>query len=224
MEEFVETRVRDIYQKLVADKTPWVKCSCDICQTDAVAFVLNRVRPRYVTGTRPLDVDRQMSADIDALAIDAIRVINSTERPNHNKAPTTRATDALREAMPSFNFPVITGNILDGNTFEALSGAFITLRDNAGVVKMQDPSWPNPCGTFKATGGVFNFWPQSVTASKVGISQKFTFVAEATAAGYQSKIQTFDITLTSEERMRLYINNGVKTKIADFVMFGEYDV
>lgn len=227
MEEFVECRVRDIYKKLTDGKAPWLSCNCEACQTDAVAYVLNRVRPRYTTGTqiRPLDADRQLSADIDALAIDAVRVVSASKSrdPNHNKAD-SRPTDALREVMPSFNFPVITGVVLDGNTFSALSGAQVTLKDsNGNIVLGQDPSWVNPCITRLATGGVFNFWPKSVTAKKVGISQKFTFVAEASAKGYQSKIQPFDITLTSDERMRTFIDNSVKTKIADFVMFGEYD-
>lgn len=225
MEELVESKVRDIYTKLAAAKAPWLKCSCETCILDAVAYALNRTTPRYTIAGRPSNVadDRQLSADLDALAIEAVRVINSIQRPDHKIFSTSAGSDALREAMPSFNFPVITGGVLDGNNFASLSGAVVTLKNEDGVVAMQDSTWNNPCKTFRATNGTFNFWPRSVTAKKTGLAQKFTFVAECSCPGYQNSIQTFEITLTSEERMKTFINNSVKMKVADFIMFNEYD-
>lgn len=228
MEEYVEDKVRDIYTKLSQSKAPWLKCSCENCILDATAYVLNRVTPRYVVPGRVTNAnnildDRQLSADIDALSIEAVRTINSIQRPDHRIFAASSTNDVLREAMPSFNFPVVTGGVFDGNTFEAISGATVTLKNENGVVRMQDSTWENPCKTYKSTNGTFNFWPQSVTAQKVNLSKKFTFIAEATAPNYQDVILTFDITITSEEKMRNFINNSVKMKIADFIMFNEYD-
>lgn len=229
MEEYVEDKVRDIYRKLVAAKSPWLKCACENCILNATAFVLNRSGARYVVSTHAsvsatqLLNDRQLSADIDALAIEAVRTINSVTRPGHKMYNGANGIDTLREAMPSYNFPVITGACFDGNTFEAINGAVVVLKNEKGIVAMQDQTWENPAQTFKATNGSFNFWPQSVMAQKVGQLKKFTFVAEASAPGYQNAIQTFDVTLESEPKMRTFISNSVAMKMSDFVLFNEYD-
>lgn len=229
MEEYVETRVKDIYKKLEDEKSPWVKCCCEVCVLDSICYVLNRVTPRYIVSGREATFssqalyDYQLKADIDALAIEAIKVINSVQRPYHKVFIDNKNNDVLREAMPSFNFPLFTGGVFDGNTFEPIIGATVTLRDNNGLVKMQDSSWDNPVKTYKTTGASFSFWPQSITAQKVNMSKKFMFIAEASVPGYQDSLQTFEITLTSEEKMRSFISNSLAVKMADFVMFSESD-
>lgn len=229
MEEYVEDKVRDIYKKLVAAKSPWLKCSCENCILNSIAYVLNRAPSRYIVSTHAsmsatqLLNDRQLSADIDALSIEAVRTINSVTRPGHKMYSASSSPDVLREAMPSYNFPVITGACFDGNTFEAINGAVVVLKNEKGIVPMQDQTWENPAQTFKATNGSFNFWPRSITAQKVGQLKKFTFIAEASAPGYQNSIQTFDVTLESESKMRSFISNNVAMKMSDFVLFNEYD-
>ena len=49
MKNLLEGAVLTIYEELVA-KTPGA-CSCESCREDALAYVLNKTRPRYSGGT-----------------------------------------------------------------------------------------------------------------------------------------------------------------------------
>lgn len=225
MEEYVSDRVRDIYRQLKEKESPWLTCSCESCILDSISYVLNRVAPHYVVSGRGAVYssqvlnDSQLRADVDALAVEAIRIINSVQRPYHKLSSNLIAMSGQNEQQPFFNFPVLNGNVYDGSTFEPVIDAEITLKSKNGVVIMQDFSWPNPCRTYKSTKGSFSFWPESIPASKENEIRKFTFTAEAKAQGYQTVSQAFEIVVAGEPKKRIYINNSLTMKIPDFILF-----
>ncbi len=89
MKNLLEDTVIGIYDDLVA-KMPAV-CSCPSCKEDALAYVLNKTRPRYSGGTDTgmaliaLDLQKdQTRAQLAVVVLDAIkRVAANPRHPPH---------------------------------------------------------------------------------------------------------------------------------------------
>ena len=89
MKNLLEDAVLRIYEDLVA-KTPSA-CACGSCKEDALAYVLNKTRPRYSGGTDTgmaliaLDLQKdQTRAQLAVVVMDAIRRVAAN--PRHPKA------------------------------------------------------------------------------------------------------------------------------------------
>ena len=88
MKNLLEDAVLRIYEDLVA-KTPGA-CACESCKEDALAYVLNKTRPRYSGGTDTgmaliaLDLQKdQTRAQLAVVVMDAIRRVAAN--PRHPK-------------------------------------------------------------------------------------------------------------------------------------------
>ena len=90
MEDLVETKVNKLYDDLKKYNTVWLTCDCENCRLDAMAFVLNRIPPKYIISSRGIThtaADQnltQIKADIDTLAMEGIRLVSPSKRPTHN--------------------------------------------------------------------------------------------------------------------------------------------
>ena len=161
MEEVVGHRINKLYNQIKEVNACWLTCDCENCRADAISYVLNRIAPRYVVSGRGViharDIlqDAQIKADIDALGIEGIRIISSTKRPFHSSARTECIVEASEK--PVFNFPIIQGSILEGNTFEPLANATVTLKMDGKEVDMADITWANPLNTYSSTKGSYSF-------------------------------------------------------------------
>ena len=89
MKNLLEDAVLRIYEELVA-KTPGA-CACESCKEDALAYVLNKTRPRYSGGTDTgmaliaLDLQKdQTRAQLAVVVMDAIQRVAAN--PRHSKA------------------------------------------------------------------------------------------------------------------------------------------
>jgi len=89
MKNLLEDAVLRIYEELVA-KTPGA-CTCESCREDALAYVLNKTRPRYSGGTDTgmaliaLDLQKdQTRAQLAVVVMDAIQRVAAN--PRHAKA------------------------------------------------------------------------------------------------------------------------------------------
>jgi hypothetical protein len=89
MKNLLEGAVTGIYNELVA-KTPGA-CACESCREDALAYVLNKTRPRYSGGTDTgmaliaLDLQKdQTRAQLAVVVMDAIQRVAAN--PRHPKA------------------------------------------------------------------------------------------------------------------------------------------
>lgn len=128
MEDLVYTEVNKVFDAAKDKNEPWFTCNCMQCRLDTVCFVLNRIKPRYTASGRGmahfLQIDQseknQLLADISTLAFDGMKTVLSTKR-SHTSS---------EQALPSgyvFNFPTITGRILDGQTFSPISDLPVAL-------------------------------------------------------------------------------------------------
>ena len=222
MEELITTRVNLMYERLNEAKPSWFTCDCEDCRLDVVSYVLNRIPPRYVVSgrgvvhTMKLVPTPQIKADIDALVIEAVRAINSTKRPYHKDvAPNARS----EKHEISFNFPIFSGSVFDGASFEPLIDCTITLKYGEDNADMIDKTWSNPCKTYAATNGSYSFWVKPFKADKVGESKYFTFTVEVTANGYTPASHAFSIPLVSEAEQRNEASTSYSLKIQDLFLF-----
>lgn len=226
MEEYVEKNVNGLYKNLMEEKTPWIPCDCENCRLDAISYVLNRLTPRYIVSGRGAVYaaqfleSSQLNADVTALSMEAIRVIASVQRPYHKTSAKPNASSAERKkTSPVFNFPVISGAVYYGTTFEPVIGAEISLLDQNGIVAMHDFSWPNPATTFSSTKGSFSFWPKELSSATLNETKKFSFTVEAKAEGYPAVRQGFEIVLMSESERKTTISQSLTMKVQDLILF-----
>ena len=223
MEEVVIYRINNLYEQVKEFKTSWLTCDCENCRLDTISYVLNRIQPKYVVSGRGVlhakDVmeDPQVKADIDAIGIEGIRIVSTTKRPFHSSLRIE--CEVQKSDKPVFNFPTIQGTILEGNTFEPLIGATVTLKANGEPVEMSDMTWANPINTYNSTKGTYSFWPKAAAAKKVNESQKFNFTIEVSRPGYDSITYSFSTTLTSEGMVKGELDTTVSVKVMGLVMF-----
>ena len=110
MESYITNRTNALYDEFAETKNSFLTCSCENCRLDTICYVLNRIHPKYVVSGRgmtyaSLALNGQIMADIDAMIMDGMRIVNSTKRPYHAK----RKIDNHMENVPAFNFPVFMG-------------------------------------------------------------------------------------------------------------------
>ena len=223
MEDLVAAEVNALYEQVKKAGSPWLTCDCKNCRLDTVSYVLNRIPPKYVvsgrgvTHSNEIFADHQLIADISAVAMDGLRIISSTKRPFHTLP--REECEIHHEENPSYNFPTFTGTILDGNTFEPISGAKILLKLNGKPVDMVDMTWANPTQTFQSTKGAYTFWAKSIPASKTGESFKFEFEIEVEVDGYEKSYHYFEVPIISDGFTKTELNTACSVRIRDIVLF-----
>ncbi|MBP5402322.1 MAG: late competence development ComFB family protein [Treponema sp.] len=226
MEELVEKRVNKLYDDLKAAKTTWLTCDCENCRSDVMAFVLNRIPPKYIISSRGITHTAaennltQIKADIDTLAIEAIRIVSVSKRPTHN-VKSSPESFFITGTIPYFFFPTFTGTVMDGTTFEPLSNARITLLKDGEPAKMIDLSWANPTRTYGSTKGTYSFCVQPEKAEKEKEDAIFKFSVKVEADGYVPVSYAFTVPIKSEI---LHQNRGLSLyslKIQDLFLFPE---
>ena len=223
MEDLVAAEVNGLYDQIKQASSPWLTCDCKNCRLDTISYVLNRIPPKYVvsgrgvTHSNEIFADHQLIADISAVAMDGIRVISSTKRPFHTLP--REECEAQREENPSYNFPTFAGSVLDGSTFEPISGAKILLKLDGKPVDMVDMTWANPTQTFQSTRGAFTFWAKSIPAVKDGESRKFAFEIEVEVEGYEKSYNYFEVPIISDSISKTELNTACSVKIRDIVLF-----
>ncbi len=227
MEDLVTAEVNKLYEQIKRANSPWLTCDCQNCRLDTINYVLNRIPPKYVVSGRGVThsseifQDHQLIADISAFAMDGARVINATKRPFHSLS---RDDCSFKlDDSPCFNFQPFTGTILDGSTFEPLPDASISLKLNGNTVEMIDMTWANPVKTYKCTKGTFSFWAKPIPAAIAGTSQKFNFEVEAQAEGYETAINYYVISVTSEKSSNIKLDTACSIKFKDIILFKKED-
>ncbi|MBO5608422.1 MAG: late competence development ComFB family protein [Treponema sp.] len=228
MEEQVVARVNELYDQVKNNGGSWLECDCENCRLDTISYVLNRVPPRYVVSgrgithnTAELMNDSQLIADIDGIALEGMRLVNSAKRPYHKSAK-LNASGAWETDIPTFIFPTFIGTVYDGSTFEPLDNATVTLRTGKGnTATMMDASWANPTRTFAKTRGNYSFWVAPEGTVKEGESREFTFVVEISCPGYDSIDYSFSIPLVSKTEDPHKLNSTCSLKVQDLFLFRE---
>lgn len=205
MEQFVKEEVDDMYARIKEENPSSPICDCENCRLDVICYVLNRVPPKYTVSSRGVSHTqrefenfKQISADVGKIVMDGIRLISSSKRPNHNSSYTASLENIkIVKQKPFFFFPILSGYVYDGLTFESLVDAQISLFIDGKLAKMLDPTWQNPCKTFKATEGAYNFCVLPEKALKANLTRDFNILVKVDATGYESASYSFTVPISS---------------------------
>ena len=226
MEDVVIKAVNTLYDRVKGEKLAWLTCDCENCRLDTVSYVLNRIPPKYVVSGRGVThnveylASPQLQADVDSLALEGMRTVSSTKRPFHAENRNECIVQGnVNQAKPAFNFFTFTGLVLDGNTFEPLPQAKITLKLDGKLAEMVDKTWSNPYSMVPSTKGVYSFWVKSLPAKESGERAYFNFSIEIEAEGYSESVYHFEVPIMSEEKVRQTLDSTYTLKIKDLVIF-----
>lgn len=137
-------------------------------KNDIIAYILNRVPPRYVTGERGIIHTRidprlkfQQHTDILFLAYEAIDLFlkRRTSESEEQGFPSEKITGFL---------PYILGETLEETTLAIIPDLVITLLYRDEPAHMMDSGWKNPYHSTKATRGYYHFWPKYIEEEMKG--------------------------------------------------------
>ena len=148
--------------------------SLNFHRSDIIAYVLNRIPPRYVTGERGIIHTRidptlkyQEHTDILFLTYEAVKLFE--ERRSSDTENTEMKMEDLSGLMP-----YIMGEVLEGSTLSIIPDLEVTLLYNNKPAEMMDMSWKNPYTATVATKGYYHFWPKYIE-SAMGKKDKVEF-------------------------------------------------
>jgi len=156
----IEMIVKDIVDEVLAKEEDFK--SIKYHRNDIIAYVLNRVPPRYVTGERGIIHSRidpmlkyQEHTDILFLTYEAIGLF-SKRRPSE-----IGEINGESEKLSGL-IPHMIGEALEETTLSVIPDLKITLLYENKPAEMMDIGWKNPYMAAKATRGYFHFWPRYV--------------------------------------------------------------
>ena len=195
-EELVFQKVEQLFDE---DRDPKSSrsCHCEQCQIDVACYVLNRVATRYVVSERGFahyaDTQTpQESADLIALVTEGMERVSVTKRPHFGATDSEHPVEGL-----SYQFPVISGQLLNGANFVPMSDATVTLRSGGEVSAGFNESWRNPLDVASQARGRFGFWPRPERAASME-RRTFEFELDVSARGFDEARHFFSLTLSPQ--------------------------
>jgi competence protein ComFB len=222
MEDIVIEKVNEIFDEENISRREGL-CRCYQCRMDVACYVLNRISPMYMTSSRGLAHLRteyqnnlQKAADLVSLIKDGIQQVFETQRPHYDSS--CEPASELGEG-PVYNFPTIMGRILNGNTFEPMTGIKVDLLSKGNPVTMLDKSWQNPYLLIEQTAGTYLFWPYPVSAESLKESRVFEFEIYIDEKGYDELHHFFEMELTPEEKVNDVLHMEKTYKVEDIYLF-----
>lgn len=128
-------------------------------KSDVIAYALNRVPARYVTGERGVmhsSIDTrlkfQQHTDLLFLIYEAIDIFSRRRDSDTDKAG---ADEGWRAGLT----PHIIGEVLEESTLSIVPEIKVSLVYAGACAPMVDSNWENPYITKTATRGYYHFWP-----------------------------------------------------------------
>lgn len=221
MEDLIFKEVNIIYDELIASKPSWFSCGCHQCRLDTICYVLNRIKPYYVKSSKGLanfvhpneSIHQQLIADINSFAVEGAKQVATNMRPHDNME------DGSSINCPVFNFPAITGHILDGKTFLPMSDIKVYLKIANTVVEQISGYWQNPYVISEQIPGTFTFLPKYVKATEIGLKEIFPFSIYVEKEGYEPLNYYFKIGVQSTDSIRDEISMQNYFRLPDLYMF-----
>lgn len=137
-------------------------------RNDIIAYILNRVPPRYVTGERGIIHTRidprlkfQQHTDILFLTYEAIDLFSKRRDTELD------SSDENGENVTGL-LPHMIGEVLEEASLAVIPDLKITLLFNDEPAHMMDSGWKNPYHATRATRGYFHFWPKYIEPEMKG--------------------------------------------------------
>lgn len=160
---------------------------------DIVAYILNRVPPKYITSERGLLHGKlearyiiQQKTDILLLLYEAIEVFSKRRQSE-------KSDENENENIDNCRFPHIFGEILEETTFTIVSDVKVSLLYDGKPSEMINQGWKNPYITNKATMGFYHFWP--LYEEVMGNSPKVSFQLIFTHPKFEEKMLDINVNL-----------------------------
>ncbi|MDH4129424.1 MAG: late competence development ComFB family protein [Spirochaetota bacterium] len=197
----------------------------DAHRHDLACYVLNRVKPRYVTSGRGilhseiiLEKNIQENVDIFSLVAEGMRVISSRRTESDRNADNKDDYDETEDFY--FNFPYFLGKVISMNTWEELSGVIVTLKhkvdDNFVISPMINSQWLNPYTISEETSGYYTFFPHHIKDEKLkSTSKTFQFMLHFEHPKIEPFERHFSIDSTSERGIPSIFQRGLIHRIDD---------
>lgn len=186
MEDTVRATVDDVLQENTRNGV-----SLDDYREDIVAYVLNRIPSRYITGERGLihsRIDHNDSAQDNVdIRLHVYEAISTVQR----RKPTTPSLDS-ESFKKEYYFPYIIGEILEESTFSVIPDVEVFLHFDGISARMIDKAWQNPYKTCKATKGFYLFWPDFVE-TKMHPTEEIDFEIVFRHKSFYQKIISFKL-------------------------------
>ncbi|MBN1534415.1 MAG: late competence development ComFB family protein [Spirochaetes bacterium] len=126
---------------------------------DIIAYVLNRVPPKYITSERgilhgALDVKYMVQQRMDVLTL-IYDAVNEIKRRRSSKAISKEEGEIDRIRLPH-----IIGTVLEETTLTIIPDVEVALLYKGKIAEMLYDEWENPYRSHKATMGYYHFWPK----------------------------------------------------------------
>lgn len=220
---FLKNLKEDLVIKVIQDvlgDLPEV-CKCLICVEDIATYVLNRVKPYYISSGRGIlhlekDIEPyiQDQADIYTLVLQAVEIIQKRRREHRHAFPQDGLAILDREEVEVvgayyLNFPYIVGRVLDALTLKPRGSVrvdlFVYENGHYRLAAMKDPSWINPYVIPSQVAGYFAFWPAPMLAQKQQehVKETVNFKLCVDDGEYQEE---FSLDILSDQLIRHHIN------------------
>jgi len=156
----IEMIVKDIVDEVLAKEEDFKNIKFH--RNDIIAYVLNRVPPRYVTGERGIIHSRidprlkyQEHTDILFLTYEAIGLFSK------RRASEIGQINGENEKLSGL-IPHMIGEALEETTLSVIPELKVSLLFEDKPAVMMDLGWKNPYIAAKATRGYFHFWPRYI--------------------------------------------------------------
>lgn len=195
MEDIVTNTVRELLKK-----------ESDVSRNkqnedDIIAYVLNRVPPRYFTSERGVIHGKiesrfkfQERTDVLFLTHEAIEVI----KKRRASASPAEYEEIGREGRM---LPHVMGEVLEETTFSVIPGVEVLLLYKNKPAEMIDKSWKNPLTTNRAINGYYHFWPKYLPDDMAGAGD-IPFRIEFDCPNFKKK--HVDFTVRAVDNINLY--------------------
>ena len=126
---------------------------------DIIAYILNRVSPKYVTSERGLlhgvlDARYKIQDRVDVLFL----IYEAIQRITTRRDSVSHMNDAVSAGGTSL-LPHIVGQVLEESSFSVIPDIEVTLVYGGAAAAMLDSDWENPYLTTDSTKGHYHFWP-----------------------------------------------------------------
>ncbi len=180
-------------------------CTCSQCRLDVACFALNRLAPEYIISSRGLahlnadyHMTIQKTADVTGLVKKGLEIVSSSTRPGfkHDDHVDKETPDS-----PTYNFPIISGRIFNGQNFIPLLNQKIHLTMNGEEVPMFDNNWQNPYPIVPNVPGNFMFWPAPIEAETSEDKKSFSFSIKLRDPDFSEFTHRFSLDISAETRV-----------------------
>lgn len=161
MEDTVRAAVNDVLQENSANGV-----SLEGYREDIVAYVLNRIPTKYITGERGLLHTRIDYDDSTQFKVDILLQVHEALRIVQRRRPASQPIN-IESFKKEYYFPYVVGEVLEEISFTAVPDVEASLCYNGRSAKMIDNAWENPYKTCRATKGFYLFWPDFIISEMI---------------------------------------------------------